>query len=96
VVAKSNILTAAREIESALRTFALDSKASKALVFETNWGHLKALVGCDGFLGVSLGKRQELIWDYLRDRVAQEFLAHLIAVHPMDLDEFERSVQETV
>ena len=94
MVAKSDILTSARKIENALQRFIVQSSTSKVHVFETEWGHLRALIGSDGFTGVALAKRQEIVWDFLHDQVEPVYLNHLMAVHPMALDEYDRSVAE--
>lgn len=94
MVAKSNILIAAREIETALGRFELGSGPTKVCVFETDWGHLRALVGSDGFTGINPGERQRRVLDYLKDNVRHEYVGFLIAVHPVDLDEFDRQVLE--
>ena len=92
MVAKSDILTAANQIERALAGFTLNEATVKAHVFETEWGHLKALIGSEGFNDVSLGERQQIVWDFLRESVPAESLAHLIAVYPMGLAEYDRRV----
>lgn len=92
MVAKSDILTAARAIEEALEKLTLHKASAKVHVFETEWGHLRALVGSGGFDDVPLGERQRIVWEFLREHVPAESLVHLIAVHPMGLDEYDRSV----
>lgn len=57
MVAKGNILTAKREIEAALDGFAVGNAATKVFVFETEWQHLRALIGSDGFRDVGLSDR---------------------------------------
>ena len=94
MVAKSDILTAKKEIENALNALTLQKASAKVFVFETEWGHLRALIGSGGFNDVSLGKRQKIVWDFLREQVSPECLVHLIAVHPMDLDEWHQNVRE--
>ena len=94
MVAKNDLLTAKRAIEGALQKFVHHGAAAKVHVFETEWGHLRALVGSDGFKGVSLGERQKMIWEYLREHVPSECLVNLYGVHPMDLDEYDVRVTE--
>lgn len=94
MVAKSDILTARREIEEALGKFIHERASSKVYVFETEGQHLRALIGSGGFEGVGLSERQDMVWLFLRDEVMEESLAFLVAVHPMDLDEYDRTVQE--
>jgi stress-induced morphogen len=94
VVAKSDILTAKKAIENALNALTLQNVSAKVFVFETEWGHLRALIGSGGFTDVSLGERQKIVWDFLREKVPPECLMHLIAVHPMDLDEWHQNVSE--
>lgn len=95
MVAKGDILTAALKIEEALGTLTLEHASAKAWVFETQWGRLRALIGSGGFKDMPLGQRQKVVWDFLRERVPPEYLNHLGAVHPMDLDEYDRSVAQT-
>ena len=92
MVAKSDILTAANQIEQALGTLTPNAAPTKAHVFETDWGHLKAIIGSEGFKDVSLGARQQIVWDFLREKVPKDALAHLIAVYPMGLAEYDRQV----
>jgi len=94
MVAKGNIVTAAREIEEALNEFVLKKNSAKVSLIKTEWGSLRALIGSGGFAGVGLGLRQEMVWDYLREKVSDESLGFLSAVYPMDLDEWDRNVSE--
>lgn len=94
MVAKSNILTAAKVIESALYELVANGASTKVHVFEADWGNLRALIGSDGFKGMSLGRRQEVVWEFLRDRVPKEHLDFLKAVHPFDIDEYDANVAQ--
>ncbi len=94
MVTKSDLLTAAQAIEEALMEFVHHRASAKVYIFETDGGHLRALVGDDGFKGVSLDKRQDLVWNHLRKRVDLDHLAHLYGVHPMDLDEYDAHTEE--
>ena len=94
MVAKSDIPTAKQRIEDALARFTVGQASAKVYVFYTDWGHLRALIGSGGFSDMPLGERQEVVWDYLHEHVQPEHLIHLVAVHPMDLDEYNRSVME--
>ena len=94
MVAKGDVLTAVRLIAESLEEFVQHGASTKVHVFETEWGHLRALVGSDGFQGMSLGKRQEVVWEYLREHVPAEYLSHLVAVHPMDIEEYNANVMQ--
>ncbi|UCC31940.1 MAG: hypothetical protein JSU86_06610 [Phycisphaerales bacterium] len=94
MVAKSDLVAAAHAIDDALQMFVHHGAAAKVFVFETEWGHLRALVGSDEFKGVSLGDRQEMIWEHLRKHVRREYLVHLYGVHPMDLEEYDAHTEE--
>ena len=93
MVAKSDILEAKQEIEDKLKE-RFDKACEKVFVFETDWGHLRALIGSDAFRDAPLGERQEIVWQFLRDSVPNEHWTHLIAVHPMDIDEYDRNTRE--
>ncbi len=94
MVVKSNILTAKREIEAALDGFVAGGAVTKVFVYETEWQHLRALIGSDGFRDIGLSARQKMIWSYLQEHVTKESLLFLMAVHPMELDEYDRNVRE--
>lgn len=89
MVAKNDTVTAARLIEEALEAFPRSNATTKAHVFETEWGQLRALVGSDVFKGMPLAERQDVVWKHLRERVPAECLENLYGVHPMDLDEYD-------
>lgn len=93
MVAKSDILTAAQEIEKSLLEFVQNRSSDTVHVFESEWGHIRALVGSDAFKDVGAIERQELVWDWLRQHVAAEHLVFLYGVHPMDFEEYKASVR---
>ncbi|MCH7596204.1 MAG: hypothetical protein IID35_06550 [Planctomycetes bacterium] len=95
MVAKKGIQEAQLKIEEALcAEFEQRSTSSKVSVFETEWGHLRALIADESFRGLGPVDRQERVWSVLRKRVDDAFLVHLAGVHPMDPDEYDRSVAE--
>lgn len=94
MVAKGDILTAKQEIEVALGRFVGGGAATKVFVFETQWQHLRALIGSDGFRTIEMAKRQKMVWEYLEEHASKEALQFLVAVHPMDLDEYDKNVRE--
>ena len=94
MVQKSDILTAKQAIEGALWKFVNQSASAKVHVFETEWGHLRALVGSGAFKAMRIVDRLDLIWKYLREHVNQEDLVHLSRVDPMDLAEYDAHVAE--
>ena len=91
---KNDLRVAAERIEEALWALVRDRASAKVHVFETKWGHLRALVGDGSFAGMGLGRRQEVVWDHLREHVNEESLKHLVGVHPMDVDEYDAHVDE--
>ncbi len=93
MVAKSDILTARREIEKELWEFVHDRTCDLVHVFESDWGHLRAVVASDAFKDVSVVERQELVWKWLREHVASEYLVLLYGVHPLDHAEYDASVK---
>ena len=93
MVAKSDILTAKQEIEKALREFTHNRTCDRVDVHESEWGHLRALVGSDAFKGMNVIERQEHIWDWLREHVEAENLVFLYGVHPMDHAEYDANVR---
>ncbi len=94
MVAKNNIVTAIREIDEALNGFVKNRACDKVYVFESEWGHVRALIGSDAFKDMNVIDRQELVWDYLRDKVSPEHLALLYGVNAMDIEEYKRNVRE--
>jgi hypothetical protein len=94
MVAKRDILTAAQRIKEALEGLVQNGASTKVFVFETEWGHLRALVGSDGFRGMSLGRRRDVVWNHLRAHVPPDLLANLVAVHPFDLGEYDANVSQ--
>lgn len=94
MVRKGLHLTAAQRIQEALEGLVLNGANTRAFVFETEWGHLRALVGSDGFHGMSLGKRQDVVWNHLRACMPLDELARLVAVHPFEIEEYEANVTQ--
>jgi len=94
MVAKGDILEAAKVIEAALTKLTLHKVSTKVHVFETDYGRLKALIGDGGFRDMLPMERLTTVLEYLRENVSEEHLSYLIAVFPMDLDEYDRSVHE--
>lgn len=90
MVARQNQLEkAAHAVEHALWELVQNRTSDQVHVFDTEWGHLWALVGSDTFKGMNVVERQDLVWEHLRQRVNQEDLAHLTRVDPMDHDEYK-------
>ena len=94
MVAKSDILTAKARIEEALHRLVQLRTCDKFHVFESDWGHLRALIGSDAFKGKNAVERQEIVWDWLREQVDPENLVFLYGVHPMDRAEYDSMVEE--
>ena len=93
MVANNDLRRAATEIDRALLE-KFSGTTEKVFVFDTEWGHLRALVGSDCFTGMGLSDRQSFVWDYLKSKVPAEHLRFLYGVHPMDLAEYNASVSE--
>ena len=94
MVAKGNIVAAKQEIEKALDDFVASGAVTKVYVFETEAQHLRAVIGSDGFSGVGVSERQKIVWSYLQEHVKRDLLTFLVAVHPMNIDEYDRNVRE--
>jgi stress-induced morphogen len=95
VVARNDRLKeAADAIDKALWDLVQNRASDAVCVFDTEYGHLRALIGSDAFKGMSLGERQQRVWDHLREHVKPEHLAFLIGVHPMDHEEYDEQVKE--
>lgn len=94
MVAKNDIIAAREEIESALKQFVANGGSPRVLVGETKWGHLWALVGSDRFKDMSLGARQQVVWDYLQKHVDQSWLFHLETVTPVDGQNYDEILAE--
>lgn len=94
MVAKATLKDAKSEITAALRGIfeKVSDQSPRVHVYETEWGHLRALIGHDGFRSMSPVERQENVWAMLREVVDDIYLAHLAAVHPMDIEEYELNV----
>jgi len=96
MVAKIDRITAAREIEKSLWDFLHHRNSDAVGIFETDkvdvevmpTTHLHAIVCAHAFQGMSMAKRQELVWDHLLKHVSPASLAHLYAVHTWDPDEY--------
>lgn len=86
---KPDLVAAAGEIEDGLRSLA-DEKQDEVLVFESSPGNLRAIIASDKFKGVSITKRQNDVWKYLRANVSAAHLHPLFGVHIYDLKEFAR------
>ena len=91
------VLTAANRIDQALQRFVHNRAEAKVVVVKVNeWGHLHAAVATHGFEGVPQRERQELVWDYLRNNVQAEDLAHLYRVEAMSANEYDARVSTAV
>jgi stress-induced morphogen len=84
-----DLAVAAEEIENWLRRLA-DDNPDGVLVFESSPGNLRAIIASDKFKGVSITKRQNDVWKYLRTNVSAAHLHPLFGVHIYDLEEFAR------
>lgn len=93
MVAKNDILTAQEQIEETLREFVHHRGGEVVHVFESEWGHLRAIIATNAFKDMNVVLRQEMIWDWLREHVASEHLVFLYGVHAMDDTEYKRSVK---
>ncbi len=93
MVAKDDVEVAQGAIEDALRELVCHSPSDVVSVFESQWGHLRAIVGSDIFQSKGLGERQEMVWDFLRGKVDPSHLVHLYGVHVMDIAEYKRNVR---
>ncbi len=93
MVANKDLAQAADVIDKKLQE-RFSGASEKVFVFDTEWGHLRALIGSDKFKGMGLGDRQNVVWDYLKESVPAEHLRFLYGIHPMDLAEYDASVSE--
>ena len=95
MVAKTDVMTAAHEIENALWEFVRPTPTTaKVWVFPNESGYLRALVASGGFKEMGLGERIERVWAFLEETVSDEHLHYLAGVHPMDLEEYDARVSE--
>jgi hypothetical protein len=95
MVAKTDVMTAAHEIEEALWAFLRPTAVTpKVWVFQNESGYLRALIGSGGFGGMPLGERIQRVWAFLEAKVSDEHLRYLSGVHPMDLEEYDARVAE--
>lgn len=94
MVAKQGVMRAQGAIEKALKEFIHNRTSDKVYVYENQWGHLEAFLGCAAFEGMSVTERQDSVWEFLREKVDAEDLVHLSSVHTMDHHEYDASVRE--
>lgn len=94
MVTKSDLLTARQKIKEYLKKRFETQGIEKVHVFETEYGHIRALVGNEEFRDLNPVERQELVWSLLRKNVEAEYLVFLYGVHPMDLEEYDRQTRE--
>lgn len=95
MVAKSDLLTARQKISEYLKERFEKQSFEKVYVYETEHGHIRALIGNEEFRDLNPVERQELVWDLLRKNVEAEYLVFLYGVHPMDIDEYDRCTRES-
>ena len=95
MVTKSDLLTARQKIKEYLKKRFEKQGLEKVYVFETEYGHIRALIGNEEFRDLNPVERQELVWDLLRENVEPQYLVFLYGVHPMDIDEYDRCTYES-
>ena len=89
MVAKPDILRAKETIELELRRFVHDRGEAGVLVYENEWGHLEAIIGSHAFDFHSQVEAQDLLTDWLRKRVPDEYLRHLGSVRLVGPREYD-------
>ncbi len=89
MVAKADILGAKERIERALREFVHDRREAGVLVYENEWGHLRAVVGSHAFDFRSQVESQELVWEWLRQQVPADDLRLLAGVRLVGAAEYD-------
>ncbi len=95
MVAKPHPLEkSARAIEAALRKFTCFRGSDGLLIRENEWGHLEVVLGCHAFRDMSIVERQDAVWEFLRENVDSDDLAHLSRVQTLDLEEYDARVRE--
>lgn len=82
--------TAMSEISRVLGEFAGNGEQPRVLVYETPYGHIRAVVGSDKFKGKTIGPRQELVWEELtRSGLDRRHLGLLYGVRTLDIEEYD-------
>ncbi len=98
MVAKHDLLEkAAHSIETALCEFLAPTVLDKVWVFDTEVGHLEALVAHPGFKNLTFNELVELqdrVWKHLREKVKPELLAYLFRVHLMTPEEYDARTRQ--
>ncbi len=84
----ADLARAAHGIEKALIDFVGEDEREFVHVFESSPGHLRAVVGSDRFKNTNVTRRQEIIWNHLKEKVSAHDLRLLWGVHPLDRDEY--------
>ena len=94
MVAENGLLAAMDEIEHALRRFVGNGQEPRVRVLQTRYGHIHAIVGSNEFKNLSIGRRQERIWGFLRNEVRPEYRGRLYGVTAMDEEEYDEMLRE--
>ena len=100
MVAKQSIIKAKDQIERVLNEFVHHRASDKIHVFDVDisvneWGHLEVIMACEAFKGMSIVERQDRVWDYLREKLGSDVLAHLSQIRTMDHEEYDASTPGT-
>lgn len=92
---REDLIAAMSEIDRVLGGFAGNGERPRVLVYETPYGHIKAVVGSDRFKGKTLGPRQELIWQELtRSTLERRHLGLLYGVRTLDTEEYDELMRQ--
>lgn len=86
---EAGLVAASKISKDALQAFVRPGESENVAVFESSSGHLRAVVGSDRFKGKGLAERQDLVWEFLRNNVADQYLRMCFGVQAMDSAEFE-------
>jgi len=88
---KADLIKAAEVIKKAIKGFVRDDEHNNIDVFESSAGHLRVIVGSDVFKDKGPVERQNMIWDYLKNKVPREHLVYCFGVHTMNAAEYEEA-----
>ncbi len=88
---RADLRKAAGDIRAALEKFVNAEERGNIHVFESSAGSLRVFIGSDKFKGVGLTDRQKRVWSHLDQHVDSVVLRSCSGVHPMDIDEYDRS-----
>ena len=93
MVTRTELKSAARSLEIAMKRFVDEDECDQVHVVESSPGHLRIIVGSRQFSNVGIVERQELVWKFLDGQVesgqlTKQHLQLCWGVHPLDTEQY--------